>query len=48
MSISEAYFYAMHPEEQHVQGSQEEMKFDVSFLLYLVPEEHEWIQSLMK
>jgi hypothetical protein len=25
---------------------QEEIKYDVSFLLYLIPEEHEWILSL--
>lgn len=38
--ISEMMFYAIHPEEE------EAIQFDVSFLLYLIPEEHEWILSL--
>jgi hypothetical protein len=43
MSISEAYFYAMHPEEQ-----EEEMQFDCLFLLDLVPTERDWIFELMR
>jgi hypothetical protein len=46
--ISEMVYMAMHPEEQEekVVEEKQEIKFDVSFLLYLVPEEHEWILSL--
>jgi hypothetical protein len=40
--LSELIFYANHPEER------EDFKYDVSFLLSLVPEEWEWILGLMK
>jgi hypothetical protein len=43
--ISEMLYYATHAEEDD--EIKQEMQFDVNFLLYLVPEEHEWILSLM-
>jgi hypothetical protein len=44
--LSELIYYATHTEDDEEIVPQ--MKFDVSFLLYLVPEEHEWILGLMK
>jgi hypothetical protein len=44
--ISEMLYYATHTEDD--EEIVREMKFDVSFMLYLVPEEHEWILGLMK
>jgi hypothetical protein len=46
--ITEMIYMVMHPEEQEekVVEEKQEIKFDASFLLYLVPEEHEWILSL--
>jgi hypothetical protein len=44
--ISEMLYYATHTADDEEIVT--ERKFDVSFLLYLVPEEHEWILGLMK
>jgi hypothetical protein len=44
--ITEMLYYATHTQDD--EEIVPKMKFDVSFLLYLVPEEHEWILGLMK